>query len=98
MDLYFFSGKFDQGQLKQFCEQERLTFGKSRSKTNFYYITFFDSQKNAAFPTNPFTGGFADEKNLKHIRATYGYNFVNGWSELTIYNPNAWTGKGLVIE
>ena len=98
MELYIFSGQFDQTQLNTFCEQERRKFEKSHKTKRFYYIIFFDNQRYAAFPTNPFSAGFIEDKYLKHIQAEYGYNFVNDWSELTVFNPNALTGKPNIIK
>jgi hypothetical protein len=98
MDLFVASGTLDHEQMKVFCERKRVEFQKSHPSQRFYFITFFDSSRNATFPNNPFTAGFADEAPLKHVRATYGCNFVNGWSELTVYDPNAWAGTPTVVK
>lgn len=59
----------------------------------------FDSAENAKFPTSLFTAQFgADEDSLKHIRAIYEYNRVNGFSELNYYDSNMWSGHATRVK
>lgn len=88
MDLYAFGGDLDPNTLKEFCLEQKK---KSTAKV-FYYVVIFDAPQNAKFPDTPFTAEYGiDEESLKHIRAIYCYNRVNGFSELRHHNDNIWS-------
>ena len=95
MELFAFSGKFNQQALVEFCRSK-----KNNNKANgFYYAVIFDNAENAKFPTSPFTAQFGgDDESMKHIRAIYEYNRVNGFSELTYYDSNMWSGKATRVK
>jgi hypothetical protein len=87
MDLFAFSGELDLENLKSFCRYQK----KNNNAERFYYAVIFDEASNARFPTDPFTARFGlDEKAMKHIRAIYEYNNINGFSELSYYSKNSW--------
>jgi hypothetical protein len=93
MDLYSYSGPLVLSDLKAFCKERK----QQSSAKAFYYVVIFDDKANATFPTTPFTsdfGGPNDEGALKHIRAVYTFNRVNGFSELRYYDENAWESPG----
>ena len=92
MDLYAFSDTFDVSNLKAFCKHQKQ---QSRAKV-FYYVVIFDDPANATFPQSPFTAEYGiEEKSLRHIRAIYAYNRVNGFSEMRYYKTNAWDGTAV---
>ena len=87
MDIYAFAGDIDAANLKAFCQERKE---KSPAKV-FYYVIIFDNASNAKFPSTPFTAGYGDEEgSLKHIRAIYCYNKLNGYSELRYHSQNVW--------
>ena len=87
MDLYAFNGEFDPADLKAFCKERK---DKSPAKV-FYYVVIFDKAANAKFPNTPFTAEYGDDEGiLKHIRAIYCYNKLNGFSELRYHSQNVW--------
>ena len=87
MDLYAFDGDLDPYTLKTFCLDQ-----KEKSTANpFYYLVIFDKAENAKFPDTPFTAEYGiEEESLKHIRAIYCYNRLNGFSELRYHGDNIW--------
>lgn len=86
MDFYTFSEPIDLEQLKAFCADRK----RSAPGEAFYYVVLVDDPKNAVFPTIPYTARWGmDLKPLKHIRAIYEYNKVNGYSKLEFYGKNA---------
>jgi hypothetical protein len=87
MELYAFAGDIDRAELEAFCKER-----KSKSPAEvFYYVVIFDKAANAKFPKTPFTAEYGDEEDsLKHIRAIYCYNKVNGFSELRYHPQNIW--------
>ncbi len=95
MRLFFYSGKFNQARLVEFCrEQKRLSKAEA-----FLYVVIFDDAKNAGFPKYPFTAGFGDdEQRMRHVRAIYEHNRLNGFSELIIYDTNMWEGRPTTIK
>lgn len=51
----------------------------------------FDAFANAKFPSTPFTAEYGlEEDALKHIRALYVFNKVNGFSEVRYHDKNIW--------
>lgn len=86
MLLYICGTKPDIDTLKLFCASKKNGF----SGGIFHIIAFFDNKENSAFPNNPVTGGFNDEKISKHIKAIYTYNRLNGYSKLDYYDKNLW--------
>lgn len=87
MDLYAVSGHFDLDKLKNFCRNRK----ESSTAKVFYYLVVFDDKANARFPTTPFTAEFGIEEDaLRHIRAIYVFNRLNGFSELRHYERNMW--------
>ncbi|MEQ8786229.1 MAG: SHD1 domain-containing protein [Pirellulaceae bacterium] len=94
MDLYAYAGVLDLSILKAFCADRK----RSSRAPAFYYVVVFDDPKHAKFPSSPFTAAYGlEEDALRHIRAMYAYNKLNGHSQLTYYAPNAWDGKATVV-
>ncbi len=75
--------------LIMFCKSKKEDFQNGA----FHFLVFFDDKKNASFPNNPLTAGHNDEEQLKHIKAVYTYNHLNGYSKLATYEDNAWESK-----
>lgn len=95
MELYTISDKPNIDTLKMFCAEKKESF----SSGAFHYIVFFDSKDNASFPNNPFTAFYGiDEKPMKHIKAYYTYNKVNGYSKLNVYEKNSYESSATVID
>ena len=93
MDHFAYSGPFDVLSLKAFCKHQKQ---QNKAKV-FYYVVIFDDPANATFPQTPFTAEYGiEEKALKHIRAVYVYNRVNGFSELRYYESNAWESTPVI--
>lgn len=87
MDIYAFDGDIDPTDLKAFCQERKE---KSPAKV-FYYVVIFDKASNAKFPSTPFTAGYGDDEGaMKHIRAIYCYNKLNGFSEVRYHSQNIW--------
>lgn len=87
MDIYAFDGDIDPTDLKAFCQERKE---KSPAKV-FYYVVIFDKASNAKFPSTPFTAGYGDDEGaMKHIRAIYCYNKLNGFSEVRHHSQNIW--------
>ncbi len=73
--------------LKKFCLHKKQDF----SSGMFHYVVFFDAEENAVFPNSPFTTLYGmEEEPKKHIKAIYEFNTINGYSELSFYEVNAW--------
>ena len=90
MDLYAAPGPLDLDELRSLCRKRK----GERPADAFYFLVVFDAEANARFPTNPLTAEFGhDEGALRHIRAVYVYNRLNGFSELRHYDTNEWEGK-----
>ena len=95
MELYTITAKPSLDTLKMFCSEKKENYYSG----TFLYIVFFDRKQNAVFPNNPFTAFYGmDEEPLIHIKAYYEYNSLNGYSQLKIYDSNAWQGKALNIK
>lgn len=89
MDLYEWSGEMNLDTLRMLCREKKEWFAEG----SFYFLAVFDSSANAAFPTQPFTAQYGtDEEALRHIRAFYTYNRMNGYSKLDYYETNSWEG------
>lgn len=87
MDLYSFAGDLDPDTLKEFCLNQK----KKNTAKDFYFLVIFDNPGNAKFPDNPFTAEYgSDEESLKSIRAIYGCNRSNDFSELKYHKDNIW--------
>lgn len=80
--------------LKLFCKEKKGEF----TDGVFHIVVFFDKKENATFPGNPVTGGYMEENQLKHIKATYTYNKINGYSKLDYYEKNNWESSANVIQ
>lgn len=89
MHLYSCGDKPNSDTLVMFCRDKKKGF----SSGTFHFIVFFDNKSDATFPNNPLTAGHNDEEQLKHIKAVYTYNRLNGYSKLATYDANAWDGK-----
>jgi len=77
--------------LRMFCKAKK----DSITDGYFHIIIFYDSPKNARFSKYAVTAMFGDEeKPLRHIKADYTYNVVNGYSKLTVYKVNMLVSKG----
>jgi hypothetical protein len=95
MRLYCYDGKFNQASLVEFCREQK----RASKAEAFLFIVIFDDVKNATFPDSPFTAQFGvEEHKLRHIRAFYEYNRVNGFSELRVFDTNMWEGKPTTIK
>jgi len=80
-------GEINLEELKYLCDVRRRNY----EFIQFYYLVVFDSEENAKFPETPFSAMFADEEDtLKHIKAIYTYNVLNGYSVLDVYEKNKW--------
>ena len=87
------NGYPDWNKLKAFCLAKKDTWDG-----RFYALIVIDDKKYAIYPS-----GFAsalynvmDDKEvaiMKHVKAVYSYNAVNGFSELTTYETNMFEGK-----
>ncbi|MES2962170.1 MAG: hypothetical protein V4694_07300 [Pseudomonadota bacterium] len=89
MELYAVDKNTRSAALKDFCLQKKSEFMKDGSRM-FSFVIFFDNKVNAGFPNNPFTAGFNEDVFSKHIKAMYSFNRLNGYSDLTVYEKNAW--------
>lgn len=89
MLLYSCGDKPNADTLAMFCRDKKKEF----SSGTFHFVVFFDQKSNATFPNNPLTAGHNDEEQLKHIKAVYTYNRLNGYSKLATYEANAWESK-----
>lgn len=73
--------------LIDFCKEDK----KQKENQFFFVLAFFDSAENSGFPTDPISAGYGDDVNLlRHIKALYTYNQVNGYSKLAYYDDNAY--------
>lgn len=87
MDLYVWAGTMNLDTLKMLCKEKKTLFQDGA----FYFLAVFDSTDHAVFPTQPFTAAFGtDEGALRHIRALYTFNRMNGYSKLDYYEANSW--------
>ncbi len=80
--------------LRMFCADKKKEF----SDGIFHIIVFFDKKQNAVFPNNPVTAFYIDEKPMKHIKAAYTYNRLNGYSKLECYSKNSYQSVAQEIE
>lgn len=95
MQLYTITNDINIDTLKMFCIEKKDDF----TKGVFHYIVFFDSKENAVFPSNPFTAFYGtDENAMKHIKAYYEFNRLNGYSELRIYEKNSFESPATTIK
>jgi hypothetical protein len=86
--------KMNQEQIVECCKVFRERFSGRR----FSYLVVFDLPENAKYPSQPFTSLFGIEaEKLRHIRAIYEHNKLNGYSELRLYDSNAWEGHAKQI-
>lgn len=93
MELYSVKGKFNLNELKSLCASSK------KDGYIFSYVVVFDTSENAAFPSQPLSAQYGAEKEkLIHIKAIYVYNSANGYSELTVYDSNAWDGKPTTVK
>ena len=92
MELYACSGDIDIPNLREFCLERK----RQSSAPAFNYLVVFDDRNNAAFPKSPFTAEYGLEEDvMKHIRAIYVYNRMNGFSEFRYYSENMWASKAM---
>ena len=84
MLLYTCGEKPDLENLKLFCIEKKGEF----TDGIFHFIVFFDKKENAKFPNNPLTALFMEDSELKHIKAVYTFNKLNGYSKLDFYEKN----------
>ncbi len=94
MLLYSCGDKPSTDTLVMFCKSKKEDFQNGA----FHFVVFFDQKSNASFPNNPLTAGHNDEEQLKHIKAVYTYNHMNGYSKLDTYEANAWESKSNEID
>lgn len=95
MYLYTIPEQVNIDTLKMFCTEKKKEFNSGA----FHYIVFFDSKENASFPTNPITAFYGgDEKIMKHIKAYYEFNAVNGYSELHVFDKNSYESPSNTIK
>lgn len=85
MELHHILDRYDLDELQKLCLHKKENF---KSGT-FYFLVIFDKKENATFPSTPFTAAFGtDDEIMKHIKALYTYNSVNGYSVLATYDKN----------
>jgi hypothetical protein len=85
MELYCILDKYDLDELQKLCLDKKESFKNG----TFYFLVIFDKKENAAFPSTPFTAAYGtDDELMKHIKALYTYNSVNGHSVLATYDKN----------
>ena len=89
MLLYTCGDKPSTDTLVMFCRSKKGHFKNGA----FHFVVFFDQKSNVSFPNNPLTAGHNNEEQLKHIKAVYTYNHMNGYSKLDTYEVNAWESK-----
>jgi len=95
MELYTITNDINIDTLKMFCLEKKNGFNDGA----FHYIVFFDSKDNAVFPSNPFTSFYGTDENvMKHIKAYYEYNRMNGYSELRVYEKNSFESPATTIK
>ena len=94
MDLYAIKDIVQIDTLKMFCQKQKRDWKNGA----FYFVVFFDDKSNAVFPNNPLTALHNEEKALRHIKAVYTYNRINGYSKLNIYKRNAWESVAQEID
>lgn len=80
--------------LVMFCTEKKRDFQSGK----FHYVVFFDQDHNAKFPNNPLSSEHNDDEHLKHIKALYTYNHLNGYSKLMTYEFNALESASSEIE
>lgn len=90
MELYGLRESFDIATFRQLCQRKKSTIG-GRGAT---YVVVFDKPESATFPTSPFSAMFGvDWDTMAKIKAMYVCNPSNGYSTMTIYDPNMLDGK-----
>jgi hypothetical protein len=95
MELYAIENEINIDTLKMFCLEKKNDF----TNGTFHYIVFFDSKENVTFPSNPFTAFYGtDENAMKHIKAYYEYNRMNGYSELRVFEKNSFESPATTIK
>jgi len=95
MELYTVPNEINVDTLKMFCLEKKNSFTEGA----FHYIVFFDTKENAIFPSNPFTAFYGtDENAMKHIKAYYEYNRLNGYSELRVYEKNSFESSATTFK
>ena len=98
MELYAYDGPMDVSVLKEFCKSRKQVWEVDA----FFFLVIFDKAENARFPKDaPFTalyGVVEDEDALRHIRAIYTYNPLNGFSEVEYFSTNMWDGRRQTVK
>ena len=84
MDLYCIDSYTNKDDIIDFCKELKNNYNNG----SMHYFVFFDSEEYASFPSNPITGGFIDDSQLKHIKAMFTFNNLNQFSSLTYYEKN----------
>lgn len=93
MKLYALNKEFNAGDFRTFCATQKA----EATAQAFTYVVLFDDAKNADFPDTPFTAMFGvEEGKMKHIIAVFEYNRMNGFCEMTTYDPNMWEGNPVI--
>lgn len=95
MLLFAYNDSIHPAVLKKFCKEKKDSFKSGI----FHFIVIFDKKENASFPKNPLTAMYGMDKDvLMHIRATYTFNKLNGYSKLTVYEKNAYESAPVVSD
>ncbi|MEQ1824241.1 MAG: hypothetical protein ABL949_17175 [Fimbriimonadaceae bacterium] len=74
-----------------------IEFKRQRSGLDrFQCAVLFDARENVGFPSVPFSAGYGlEESRMKHIKAFYMFNPLNGHSKLSVYKKNMWESKAI---
>ena len=95
MDLYTWSEDFVKEDLLRLCKMEKKKFKSGM----FYHLVVFNNSSQAVFPENPFTAMFGLQYEvMKHIKAYYVFNRINGFSKLRIYEDNMFESLPEIVE
>ncbi|MCT2409437.1 hypothetical protein NZD88_17950 [Chryseobacterium antibioticum] len=81
-------------QLKDYCSNVKSDY----TDGYFQILVFFKKANNARFPTNPLTGLYTEDEDMKNIKAVYTINNMNGYSKLDYYDNNSFESLAQTID
>ncbi|MDR4952489.1 hypothetical protein REB14_09920 [Chryseobacterium sp. ES2] len=94
MTLFVVNNNISVEQLKVYCSNVKSNY----TDGYFQILVFFKKSNSIAFPNNPLTGLYMEEKDLKNIKAIYTINNINGYSKLDYYEKNNWESIAQTVE
>ncbi|WP_079242839.1 hypothetical protein [Chryseobacterium indologenes] len=94
MTLLVVNNNISVEQLKVYCSNVKSNY----TDGYFQILVFFKKSNSIAFPNNPLTGLYMEEKDLKNIKAIYTINNINGYSKLDYYEKNNWESIAQTVE